>query len=90
MGPFTGDTLTITDTKKEKVWVATRRAGVHGRATITVVGPDGIARRQSRPPASVPGFQAFYPGLIPVTEPGTWVVSATVGPDRMCVRVRYR
>jgi hypothetical protein len=90
MGPFTGPTLAITDTHEKKVWVGTRRPGAHGRAELTVTGPDGIIRHYSRARASAPDFAAFYPGLIAVTEPGTWVVSAQVGPDRMCVLAHYR
>lgn len=90
MGPFGNAALTITDTKKEKVWVGTRRAGVHGRAEITVTGPDGTRRDYFRAPASAEGFRTFYPGLVWVTEPGTWVLNARVGPDRLCVRANYR
>lgn len=90
MGPFVGIALAITDTHKEKVWVGTRRPGVHGRAEISVTGPDGTIRHYSRAPASAAGFQAFYPGVVSVTEPGTWVVSAQVGPDRMCAQAHYR
>ena len=90
MGPFDGNALAITDTHQEKVWVGTRRPGVHGHAEITVKGPDGGVRRYIRAPASVVGFRSFYPGLISVTEPGMWLVSARVGPDRLCAQVQYR
>lgn len=90
MGPFVRSALVITDSKKEKVWVGTRRAGVHTRAKVTVVGPDGTTRHYSRAPASAAGFRSFYPGLVAVTEPGTWIMSAQVGPDHMCVYARYQ
>lgn len=89
MGPFVGGALVITNTKEVKVWIGTRRAGVHARAEITVMGPDGTTRHYSRAPASAAGFRTFYPGLISVTGPGTWVLTAQVGPDRMCVHAHY-
>jgi hypothetical protein len=89
MGPFMGDALLITDTKKEKVWVGTRRPGVREHAEITVTGPDASVRHYSRTPASAPGFRTFYPGVVSVTEPGNWVLRVRVGPDRMCVQARY-
>lgn len=89
MGPFMPDALVITDTKEEKVWVGTRRPGVHDRAEVAVIGPDGSARHYSRAPAYAAGFRSFYPGLVSVTEPGIWVFRVRVGPDRMCVQARY-
>jgi hypothetical protein len=89
MGPFFTSALAITDTHLAKVWVGTRRPGVHGRAEITVTGPDRITRHYSRTPASTAGFRSFYPGVVSVTEPGMWVMTAQVGPDRMCAQAHY-
>jgi hypothetical protein len=89
MGPFNGEALRRSSTEKEKVWVGTHRRGID-EARLTVVGPDRAPRHYARSRASAPGFSAFFPGLIDVTSRGRWTITADVGPDTMCVRVRFQ
>ena len=90
MGPFDGDALDSAKGPKVKVWLGTKRKNVSGNAHLTVTGPNHRSRSYTRKEASARGYTAFYPGLIDITEPGIWVITADVGPDTLCVRVNYR
>lgn len=90
IGPFNGDALNITQTQKEKVWVGTQRRGVH-QARLVVAGPGQAPEHSySRQEASAEGFQAFFPGLVDITEPGLWTITIHAGRDTLCVQVQYR
>jgi len=91
-GPFAAKTLGLeSGARQRKVWVASQRPGSDD-AVLVVTGPDGRRTSQRRPSgeSSVPDAQQFYPGVVTAPTPGPYRIEVAVGPDRLCVTVRYR
>jgi hypothetical protein len=59
---------------------------------LVVTGPDGRRTSQRRPTgqSSVPDAQQYYPGSVTASTTGPYRIEVAVGPDRLCVIVRYR
>lgn len=74
-----------------KTWVMSQRKGTDD-AVVVVRAPSGKTTTERRPSGEswASGVEQFFPGSIRPLADGVHRISATVGPDSICVKVRYR
>lgn len=91
LGPFMDESNDPQAAAFRKLWVASQRPGPD-TMTLRVTAPDGVGTATTHGPsgAQVDNAEQFWPGEIPVSASGTYRLEATVGPDHICVTVRYQ
>lgn len=74
-----------------KTWVISQRPG-HDDAVVKIRDPDGHTTTERRPTGVswVHGVEQFFPGTLLLPSNGTYRITASVGPDSVCVKVRYQ
>ena len=89
-GPFDATRLPTTKPKVMKIWLGSVRDGKED-AILTVKNPSGHNDTVTRPggAASAEGFAQFWPGTIPVSDPGPYEIEIVTGRDHMCLIVDY-
>jgi hypothetical protein len=73
-----------------KIWLGSDRDGKED-AILTVKDPSGRIDTVIRlgGTASAAGFSQFWPGTIPVSDPGPYEIEISTGQDHMCLIVDY-
>jgi hypothetical protein len=91
VGPFSFDDLrAYAPTTRRKVWISSQRRG-HDGARLVVTDPNGRRVVTHRPfgRGFIRGVPQFYPGTIKVPVTGQYRLRVDIGPDTMCVKVRF-
>ncbi len=74
-----------------KTWVISQRPG-HDDAVVKIRDPDAHTTTERRPTGVswASGVEQFFPGTLRLHSNGTYRITASVGPDSICVKVRYQ